>query len=145
MTHVPYKGGGSAQTDIMAGQVDVYFASTASAIPNVQAGRMRALGVTTANRIAALPDVPTVAESGLPGYEATMWYGIIGPKDLPLAIVARVNAAINKAIAPPEAREKLEADGAEPAGGSAEAFGKLIAREIALWGQVVRDLGIRPE
>ena len=69
----------------------------------------------------------------------------IGPKDLPPAIVARVNAAINKAIAPPEAREKLEADGAEPAGGSAEAFGKLIAREIALWGQVVRELGIRPE
>ena len=145
MTHVPYKGGGNAQTDIMAGQVDVYFASTASAIPNVQAGRMRALGVTTANRIAALPDVPTVAESGLPGYEATMWYGIIGPKDLPPAIVARVNAAINQAIAPPEAREKLEADGAEPAGGSAGAFGKIIATEIALWGQVVRDLGIRPE
>ena len=145
MTHVPYKGGGNAQTDIMAGQVDVYFASTASAIPNVQAGRMRALGVTTANRIAALPNVPTVAESGLPGYEATMWYGIIGPKDLPPAIVARVNAAINKAIAPPEAREKLEADGAEPAGGSAGAFGKIIATEIALWGQVVRDLGIRPE
>ena len=106
---------------------------------------MRALGVTTANRIAALPDVPTVAESGLPGYEATMWYGIIGPKNLPPAIVTRVNTAINKAIAPPEAREKLEADGAEPAGGSAEAFGKLIATEIALWGQVVRDLGIRPE
>lgn len=145
MTHVPYKGGGNAQTDLMAGQVDIYFASTASAIPNVRAGKMRAIGVTTASRIAALPDVPTVAESGLPGYEATMWYGIIGPKDLPPPIVARVNAAVNKAISPREAREKLEADGAEPAGGSPESFRKTIASEIAQWGEVVRDLGIRPE
>lgn len=145
MTHVPYKGGGNAQTDLMAGQVDIYFASTASAIPNVRAGKMRALGVTTPNRIAAMPEVPTVAESGLPGYEATMWYGIIGPKGLPPAVIDRINTAINRAIAPPQAREKLEADGAEPAGGSAAAFGTIIGNEIALWGQVVRDLGIRPE
>ncbi len=145
MTHVPYKGGGNAQTDLMAGQVDVYFASTASALPNVKAGRLRAIGVTTPDRIAALPDVPTVAESGAPGYEATMWYGLIGPKDLPVDIVERLNTAVNKILLPTEAKEKMEVEGAQPAGGTPAVFGKTIADEIALWAQVVGDLGIKPE
>ena len=145
MTHIPYKGGGNAQNDLMAGQVHLYFAATASALPHVASGKMKALAVTTATRIAALPNVPTIAESGVPGYDATLWYGLIGPKDLPAPIVEKLNAAINRALLTPEARDKLMADGAEAAGGTPAAFTTTIRNEIAQWGQVVRDLGIKPE
>lgn len=145
MTHIPYKGGGNAQNDLMAGQVQLYFAATASALPHVAAGKMKALAVTTPNRIAALPNVPTIAESGLPGFDATLWYGLIGPKNLPAPIVDKLNAAVNRALQTPEAREKLLADGAEPAGGTPEQFTTAIRNEISQWSQVVQDLGIKPE
>jgi tripartite-type tricarboxylate transporter receptor subunit TctC len=145
MTHVPYKGGGNAQNDLMAGQVQVYFAATASALPHVAAGRMNALAVTTSKRIAALPDTPTVAESGLPGYNATLWYGLIGPKNMPKPIVDKLNGAVNRALLTAEAKEKLLADGAEPAGGTSAAFVDTIRKEIVQWGSVVKDLGIKPE
>lgn len=145
MTHIPYKGGGNAQSDLMAGQVDVYFAATASALPHVASGKMRALAVTTPKRIAALPDVPTVAESGLPGYEATLWYGLIGPKGMPAEIVARINKEVNVILKTEGARQKLLADGAEPAGGTPTQFRDTIAKEIGVWGAVVKDLGIKPE
>ncbi len=145
MTHIPYKGGGNAQTDLMAGQVQLYFAATASALPHVAAGKMKALAVTTANRIAALPNVPTIAESGLPGYDATLWYGLIGPKNLPADIVETLNAAVNRALRTPEAHAKLQADGAEPAGGSAAAFTATIRTGIDQWASIVKDLGIKQE
>lgn len=145
MTHIPYKGGGNAQNDLMAGQVQLYFAATASALPHVASGKMKALAVTTANRIAALPNVPTIAESGLPGYDATLWYGLIGPKNLPTPIVEKLNAAVNRALLTQEAREKLLADGAEPAGGTPAEFTTTIRNEISQWGKVVQDLGIKPE
>ena len=145
MTHIPYKGGGNAQNDLMAGQVQLYFAATASALPHVAAGKMKALAVTTPTRIAALPGVPTIAESGLPGYDATLWYGLIGPKGLPAPIVDKLNAAVNRALQTPEARDKLLADGAEPAGGTSAQFTDAIRNEIAQWRQVVQDLGIKPE
>ncbi|MNT42526.1 Tripartite tricarboxylate transporter family receptor [compost metagenome] len=106
---------------------------------------MKALAVTTATRIAALPNVPTIAESGMPGYDATLWYGLIGPKNLPAPIVEKLNAAVNRALLTPEAREKLLADGAEPAGGTPAEFTTTIRNEISQWGKVVKDLGIKPE
>ena len=145
MNHIPYKGGGAALTDVMSGQVDVYFAATASALPHVEGGRLRALAVTTARRIPSLPDVPTIAESGFPGYDVTLWYGLIGPKGLPAAIVQRLNAEIGRILLLPATAEKFKADGAVPEGGSAAAFGKRIEREIGVWHEAVTALGIKVE
>jgi tripartite-type tricarboxylate transporter receptor subunit TctC len=145
MRHVPYKGGGAALTDLVAGQVDLYFAATASAMPFVKSGKLRALAVTTEERIPALPDVPTIAESGFKGYEATLWYGIIAPKGLPPEILRRMNAEVNKVLAMKETPAKLEVDGALPGGGTPAAFQAVIAREIPKWGKVVRKIGIQPE
>lgn len=145
MTHIPYKGGGNAQNDLMAGMIDLYFAATASAMPHVQAGKMKALAVTTPERIAALPDIPTIAESGLPGYEATLWYGLVGPSGMPADVVEKINTAVNTALLTPKAKEKLQTDGAEPAGGTAEQFKQTISSEIELWKEVVGELGIKAE
>lgn len=145
MTHIPYKGGGNALVDLMANQVELYFAATASALPHVRAGKINAVAVTTPNRIQALPNVPTIAESGFPGYEATLWYGLIGPKGMPDDIVQKLNGVVNDILKKPTAREKIQADGAEPAGGSSVEFRDTIGREIQVWGKVVRDIGIQPQ
>ncbi len=145
MNHIPYKGGGAALTDVISGQVDVYFAASASALPHVQSGRLRALAVTTAERIPSLPNVPTVAEAGYPGYELALWYGLIGPKGLPPEIVQRINTEVNKVLALPATPVKFQADGAIVAGGSAAAFGARIEREIAFWREAVPALGVKPE
>jgi tripartite-type tricarboxylate transporter receptor subunit TctC len=145
MTHIPYKGGGNALIDLMANQVDLYFAATASALPHVRAGKINAVAVTTPNRIQALPNVPTIAESGFPGYEATLWYGLIGPKGMADDIVQKLNVVVNDILKKPAAREKIQADGAEPAGGSSVEFRDTIGREIQIWGKVVRDIGIQPQ
>jgi len=145
MNHIPYKGGGAALTDVMSGQVDSYFAATASAMPHVEAGRLRALAVTTTSRIASLPDVPTVAECGFPGYDVTLWYGLIGPNGLPPDIVRRVNAELGKILVLPATAEKFKADGAVPSGGTPQAFGSRIAREIASWRDTVSALNIKVE
>lgn len=145
MTHIPYKGGGNALVDLLANQVDLYFAATASALPHVRSGKINAVAVTTPNRIPALPDVPTIAESGFPNYEATLWYGLIGPKGMPDAVVEKLNTVINQILLKPSAREKIQADGAEPAGGTAVEFRESIANEIQIWGKVVKDIGITPQ
>lgn len=145
MTHIPYKGGGNALVDLLANQVDLYFAATASALPHVRSGKINAVAVTTPNRIQALPDVPTIAESGFPNYEATLWYGLIGPKGMPLDVVEKLNTVVNKILQKPSAREKIQADGAEPAGGTAVEFRESISNEIQIWGKVVKDIGITPQ
>jgi tripartite-type tricarboxylate transporter receptor subunit TctC len=145
MTHIPYKGGGNALVDLLANQVDLYFAATASALPHVRSGKINAVAVTTPNRIQALPDVPTIAESGFPNYEATLWYGLIGPKGMPVAVVDKLNTVINQILLKPSAREKIQADGAEPAGGTAVEFRESISNEIQIWGKVVKDIGITPQ
>lgn len=145
MNHIPYKGGGAALTDVISGQVDVYFAASASALPHVQSGRLRALAVTTAERIPTLPNVPTVAEAGYPGYELALWYGLIGPKGLSPEIVQRINTEVNKMLAMPATPVKFQADGAIVAGGTAAAFGARIEREIAFWREAVPALGVKPE
>jgi tripartite-type tricarboxylate transporter receptor subunit TctC len=145
MNHIPYKGTGPALTDTLGGQTDVFFSSTATAMPHVQAGKLRALAVTTAKRIPALPDVPTVAEAAVPGYDVTLWHGLIGPKGLPKEVVDRINAEATKALKLKETAEQLQNDGVAPAGGSSQQFAATIKSEIGMWRKVVTDAGVKVE
>lgn len=145
MTHVPYKGTGPALTDTLAGQTNVMFGTNSSVLPHARSGRLRALAVTTAQRLAAEPDIPTVAESGVPGYEVVLWHGLIGPKGLPRATVDRINGAATKVLKLPETAEKLQSDGVSPAGGTPEQFLAVIREEIAVWAKVVREAGVKVE
>ena len=147
MTHVPYKGTSPALTDTIAGQTNVFFSSPASALSHVESGKLVALGVTTLKRApgATYAKVPTIAEAGLPGYEAVLWHGLIGPKGVPKAMVERINKEIASALANKDAIEKLETDGVAPAGGTADQFAALIKKDIALWSKVVKDGNIKVE
>jgi tripartite-type tricarboxylate transporter receptor subunit TctC len=145
MTHIPYKGGAAAMNDLLGGQVDIYFAASATAMPQVKSGRATALGVTSAERVPALPDVPTIAETGYPGYDVTLWYGLVGPKNLPAPLLKRINEEVGKILAAPETAQKLEIDGAYAAGGTPQAFGATIAKEVAMWRQVVGKLHIKTD
>jgi tripartite-type tricarboxylate transporter receptor subunit TctC len=142
MTHVPYKGTGPALTDTISGTADIFFTSTATAMQHVKAGKLRAIAVTTTKRLPALPEVPTIAESGLPGYEAVLWHGLIGPKGMPRDVVDRINAEVTKALKLKETGETLESDGVAPAGGPASQFGAQIKRDIEDWGKVVKAAGV---
>jgi tripartite-type tricarboxylate transporter receptor subunit TctC len=143
IVHVPYKGGAAGIADLIAGQVQLMLESTNSITPFAKSGRVRALAVTSAKRTPALPDVPTVAEAGVPGYEATTWTGIVAPVGLPKPIVARLNAELAKAVASPTFREKAAAIGSEPVSSTPEQFGAFIRSEHAKWGEVIRRSGAR--
>ena len=145
MTHVPYKGSGPALTDTIGGTTQVFFSSASTAVPQITGGKLRALAVTTTKRIPALPDVPTVAESGVKDYDVVLWHGLIGPKGLSPAIVAKINAAVTKALKLKDTEEQLKNDGVAPAGGSPEQFGQTIRREIELWRKVVAEANIKAE
>ena len=145
MTHIPYKGTGPALTDTLAGHTQLLWGSAAAAVPMVKNGKLKAIGVSTMQRIAALPDVPTVNESGLKGYDVILWHGLIRPKGLPQAIVERVNAELNKALKSKDMEEKLAADGVSSAGGTPQQFGTLIKRDIDTWAKVVKAAGVKPE
>jgi len=145
MNHIPYKGTGPALTDTLAGQTNVFFSSTANAMPHVKAGKLRAVAVTTAKRIPALPDVPTVAESGVPGYDVVLWHGLIGPKGLPRAVVDRINGEVTKSLKLKETAEQLQNDGVAPAGGTPEQFAAQIKKEIGIWRKVAADAGVKAE
>ena len=145
MNHIPYKGTGPALTDTIGGQTDVFFSSTATAMAHVQAGKLRAIAVTTAKRIPALPNVPTVAESGVPGYDVTLWHGLLGPKGLPRPIVDRINAEVTKALKLKETADQLQSDGVAPAGGTPEQFLDQIKKEIGLWRKVAADAQVKVE
>ena len=145
MNHVPYKGTGPALTDTVSGQTQVLFSSTATAMPHVKSGRLKAIGVTTPKRIPALPDVPTIAESGLPGYEVVLWHGLIGPKGLPKAVVDRMVGEVNKTLKQAETADQLQNDGVAPAGGTPAQFAAQIKKEIGVWRKVAADAGIKPE
>jgi tripartite-type tricarboxylate transporter receptor subunit TctC len=138
MLHVPYKGGGPALIDLLGGQVSMYFGSLPASMPHLRSGRLRGLGVTSKVRAATLPDMPTVAESGVPGYEYVGWYGLLAPAGTPAAVVTRLNAEVNKILKTPAFAEKLAADGAEPVGGSPEDFANFVRSEITKWGSVVK-------
>jgi tripartite-type tricarboxylate transporter receptor subunit TctC len=142
MTHVPYKGGGPAMTDLIAGHIQLVFATSQVGLPQVKAGRLRALAVSTPERMPAEPALPTVAESGVPGYEVTNWHGLIGPKGLPRAVVERLNGEMAKILSLKEMEERLQADGMSPAGGTPEQLFEQIRKEVGQWRQVVVRAGI---
>jgi tripartite-type tricarboxylate transporter receptor subunit TctC len=144
MVHVPYRGGGPAVTDLLGGQVQVYFASTPSSIEYIKAGRLRALALTTATRSEALPDIPTVAEF-VPGYEASYWVGIGAPKATPAEIVEKLNKEINAALADPHMKARVADLGGDVLALSHTDFGKLIAGETKKWAKVIRAAHIKPE
>jgi tripartite-type tricarboxylate transporter receptor subunit TctC len=145
MVHVPYKGVAAALVDVMSGEVQLMFGTLVAIIPHIRAGRLRALAVTGKRRSPLLPDVPTLAESGLPGYEAGSWYGILAPAGTPRAIVARLNEEINNAIRQPEVRGRLAAEGAEVLGGAPDDFAVHIAAELSRVKKLVRDGGLKVE
>ena len=142
---VHYKGVGPALTDTVGGQTNAMITTPAAALPHVKAGRLRVLAVTTSTRIPALPDIATVAESGVPGYEVMSWYGLIGPKGMPQLIVDRLNAEVSKALKLKETAERFEGDGHSPVGGSPERLLATIEKEIVLWRKVVSDTGVKAE
>jgi tripartite-type tricarboxylate transporter receptor subunit TctC len=143
MTHVPYKGSSPALTDVMGGQVQVMFDNLPSSLALIKAGKLRAIAVTSMTRAPALPNVPTINESGLPGFEASSWFGVLAPAGTPAAIVARINAEVNKWLQSADAREKLLAQGAEAAGGSPEQFAAFIRSETEKWAKVVKASGAK--
>ena len=143
MTHVPYKGGGPALIDLIAGQISLVFATPQAGLQHVKFGRLRALAVTTPERIPAEPTIPTVAESGVPGYEVTNWHGLIGPKGLPRQVVDRLNGEINRAIKLKNMEDRLRADGVSPVGGTPEQLFEKIRKEIEQWRTVVAQAGVR--
>ena len=141
--HVPYKGTGPALQDTIGGQVQLIFGAIPATLPHVKAGRLRALAVTTAKRVAAAPDLPTVAESGYPGYEVTNWHGLVGPKGLPKDVVDRLNREINALIQAEDMKKHMETEGLEPAGGTPARFGEILKSEATRWAKVVQQAGIK--
>jgi tripartite-type tricarboxylate transporter receptor subunit TctC len=143
MMHVPYKGSAPAITDLMGGQVQLMFDNLPSSLAQIKAGKLRAIAVTSAQRAPALPNIPTIAESGLPGFEASSWFGLLAPAGTPAAIVARINADVNQWLQSAEANEKLLAQGAVPAGGTPEQFAAHIRAETEKWAKVVKVSGAK--
>jgi tripartite-type tricarboxylate transporter receptor subunit TctC len=141
--HVPYKGGAAAITELIAGQVQIMLESTNSITPHAKGGRVRGLAVSGPKRSEALPELPTIAEAGVPGYEATTWTGVVGPAAMPRPVIARLNADLNRMIASPAYKEKVTLIGSEPAGGTSEQFAQFIRSEYVKWGDIVKRAGAR--
>jgi tripartite-type tricarboxylate transporter receptor subunit TctC len=142
MVHIPYKGTGSAMPDVISGQVDMSFPNLPSGWPQVKAGNLRGLGVTTAKRSAAAPNVPTIAESGLPGYDMATWYGLVAPANLPDNIRNRLNKELQSILADPKFKDKLIAQGADPMPGTPDQFAQFIKSEIERWRKLIAQSNI---
>jgi tripartite-type tricarboxylate transporter receptor subunit TctC len=142
VVHVPYKGMGQVIGDVVGGHVQFAIAPLAAVNPHIKGGKMRAVGVSSATRYPPLPDIPTVAESGVPGYEAINWFGLLAPAGTDRAIVQKLNAEVNRILRLPDVKEKLVNIGADPVGGSAEEFGRYIRADTAKWAKVMKDAGI---
>ena len=145
MLHIPYRGTAPSVTDLLGGQVDATFTGAPAVLPHVRSGRLRALAVSSRQRIAALPDVPTVAESGYPGFEADQWYGVVAPAGTPPEVVAKLNTAINRALTAPELKERLSAEGAEAVATTPQVFGAHIAKEIERWRPVLKAGNVKAD
>lgn len=145
LTHVPYKGSGLAMIDVVAGQISLMMSAVLSGLPHVNAGRMRAYGVTGARRASSLPDIPTIAESGVAGYEAVQWFGVLAPAATPQDIIAKVHSATARAVNDPEIRSRFIADGSDPVGGTPQEFAALIRSDLAKWAKVIKAAGIKGE
>ncbi len=145
MTHIPYRGAPQAMTDLIGGQVSMIWSDLRTAVPLIQGGKLRALGVTTPNRFPSLPDVPTISEAVFPGFEASNWYGFVAPANTPKEIVAKLNDELHQAMASPDVLHALLAQGMEPTPSTPEEFGAFIRSEIAKWAEVVKARGIKVE
>lgn len=145
LVHVPYKGVGLAMNDLIGGQIQLMFSNLLSSLPHVRAGRLRALGVTTTKRSPAIPDLPTIDEAGLRGYEATNWFGVLAPAGTPKQVVTKLNADIVKVLHLPNVKDRLSSQGADPVGSSPEAFAAHIKSEIARWKMVITQAGIKAD
>jgi len=145
IVHVPHKGMAPAITDLMSGQVQLLLVSLPSVDAQMKAGRLRALGVSTAQRSSFVPDLPTIAEGGVPGYDVSLWWGIFAPAKTPKAVVDRINAETHKALAAEEMKKRFAAFGAEPSPMTSDAFSGVVKGEIAKWSKVIKDANIKPE
>ncbi|MFJ4292881.1 tripartite tricarboxylate transporter substrate binding protein [Cupriavidus sp. NPDC089707] len=145
MVHIPYKGSTLAHPDLTSGRVSLMFDTVAAINPQVKAGKVRALAVTTTKHAAIAPQLPTMAEAGLPGYDTSTWGGVLAPAGTPKAVIDKLNAGINQALAAPDVRERLLAAGIEPAGGSPAQFSGFIQTEMVKWAKVAKNAGIQPE
>ncbi len=145
MVHVPYKGSAPAITDLVGGHVAAMAATALTGIPQIRSGRLRGLAVSSAKRSPSAPELPTVAEAGVPGYEATQWYGVLAPAGTPPEIIKRLNTELVQILQLADVKSRFAADGAEPVGDSPEQFGQYIRSELTKWAKVARDAGIQPE
>jgi tripartite-type tricarboxylate transporter receptor subunit TctC len=145
LVSVPYKGGGPAVIDVVGGRVQMYFSTIPAALTQVQAGKLRGIAVTSAKRVALIPDVPTVAESGLPGYEIVGWFGLFAPAGTPKPIVEKLNRNINAVLRMPDTQKRFSTEGLVPGGGSSEELGRFLRSEIAKWGALIQQIGLKPQ
>jgi tripartite-type tricarboxylate transporter receptor subunit TctC len=145
LVHVPYKGGGPAMSDLVGGQVNLIFATAASAVPHLKSGRIKGIAVTTAKRSALLPDLPTIAEAGLAGFDANNWYGLVVPAKTPRAIIDQLNAEVTRILAMPDVKTALFNQGLDAAPGTPEQFGAYIKSERAKWARVIKESGAKAE
>jgi tripartite-type tricarboxylate transporter receptor subunit TctC len=145
LVHVPYKGGGPAMGDLVGGQVHLIFATAASAIPHIKSGRIKGIAVTTAKRSSLLPELPTISEAGLAGFDANNWYGLVAPAKTPRAIIDQLNTEVTKILTMPDVRTTLFNQGLDPAPGTPEEFGAYIKSERAKWAKVIKESGAKAE
>jgi len=145
IVHIPFKGGGPAMMDVIAGNTQIAIGSLVQMLPQIKAGKLKALGVGSAKRIAALPEVPTISEAGVPGYEVTNWWGIVVPAGTPRSIIDRLHKELTAVVSSTETKQRFETEGAEPLSMSPDEFGRFIATETVKWARVVKDAGIRAE
>ena len=143
IVHVPYKGQGMALIDVVAGQVSLMMANVISALPHIRSARLRALGVTGSKRTTVAPDIPTIAEAGVPGYEVLQWYGVLAPAATPREIIGRLHGVIAHAVQDPKIRERIVADAGEPVGNTPDEFSAILRADYKKWGDVIRKAGIR--
>ncbi len=145
IVHVPFKGGGPAMMDVIAGNTQIAIGSLIQTLPHIKSGRLKPLGVGSAKRVPALPDVPTISEAGVPGYEATNWWGIVAPAGTPRPVVERLHKELSVILASAETKKRFETEGGEAAQMAPEEFGRFISAETAKWAKVVKEAGIRAE
>ncbi|HYT84929.1 MAG TPA: tripartite tricarboxylate transporter substrate binding protein [Burkholderiales bacterium] len=145
IVHVPFKGGGPAMMDVIAGNTQIAIGSLIQTLPHIRSGRLKPLGVGSAARVPALPDVPTISEAGVPGYEATNWWGIVAPAGTPRPVIERLHKELSAILASAETKKRFESEGGEAAQMTPEEFGRFIAAEMMKWARVVKEAGIRAE
>jgi tripartite-type tricarboxylate transporter receptor subunit TctC len=145
LAHIPYKGGGPSMIDVMSGQVEVLLSTLIQALPHIRSGKLKPLGIGSAKRFALLPEVPTIAESGVPGYDGSVWWGVLAPAGVPAAVIAKVNGEVNTILREPEMAKRLANEAAEPVIDTPDAFGKLIVNDLAKWSRIARQAAIRAE